>query len=105
MRSVSLKMRTTTIVVVFGLLLSCSKENHQLQVEALSAPVTEAAVVNPIDPRWNSYLSKIKAKNAAFQKTDQFYKKYFSAPGKSAAPSACNASVLNKVVDSYFKDF
>ncbi|MBA4166524.1 MAG: hypothetical protein H0X41_03095 [Chitinophagaceae bacterium] len=101
----TLKIRTIITVVILGLFVSCRKENNKDTVEHLFTQASDASVVNPIHPKWNIFLSRIKAKNASFLKTDEYYKKYFTSPDKAIDPTTCNASALNKIVEGYFKDF
>lgn len=105
MQFISPKPRTVIAVVVLTLFVSCRKEAASDILPAPSTQSSDASVANPIHPKWNIYVSKIKAKNASFLKTDEYYKSYFTSPDKAADPSTCNASALNKVVDGYFKDF
>lgn len=106
MKFSTMKGQAMVVAICTLILFSCRKEIAPDVRESVSSnQSSSASLSHPIHPKWNTYMSKIKLRNAQFLKTDEYYKNFFSNPDGSVEPSECKATALNAIVEGYFEKF
>lgn len=94
------------ILLVFTVFTACKKEvTNDSQGSRSSQQSSLAVSESPLKGKWKQFSPKIRSKNTAILKSDEYYKDFFSKMNRAVDPSECSSSPLDPIIEGYLNEF